>query len=178
MLDDWQRPGGFRDTMLTAAAGNDAYFTAEEASGDLLKSLHTALQSAIALKLEYPLGAVLEEATPRQAESWRSALSLANIRANLATAQALYAGPGGFGAALAALADEEQLDWAIRQGFERAFARLDAISLPLHAAVEDPAARAQVAALLVELKGLRLLVAQELAPALGLLLGFNQMDGD
>jgi predicted lipoprotein len=178
VLDDWQRPGGFRATMVSAAAGNDAYFSAEDASGDLLKSLHTALQSVIALKLEEPLGASLEQAKPRRAEAWRSALSLADIRANLETAQALYAGPGGFGAALAALTDEEQLDWAIRQGFGRAIARLDAIALPLDAAVEDRAARTQVEALLAELKGLRLLVTQELAPALGLLVGFNAMDGD
>ena len=78
--------------MLTAAAGNDAYFAAEDASGDLLKSLHTALQGVIALKLEAPLGA-LEEAKPRRAENWRSELSLAGIRANLETADALYAAP-------------------------------------------------------------------------------------
>jgi uncharacterized protein len=178
VLDDWQRPGGFRDMMLTAAAGNDAYFAAEEASGDLVKSLHTALQGVIALKLEAPLGAALEEAKPRRAESWRSGRSLANIRANLETADALYAAPGGFGAALKTLAKDDELDRAIRQGFERAFAQLDAIGLPLDAAVEDPAARAQVEALLAEVKGLRQLVSEQLAPALDLLVGFNAMDGD
>jgi predicted lipoprotein len=169
---------GFREAVLTAADGNDAYFTAEDASGDLLKTLHTALQSVIALKLEAPLGASLEEAKPKRAESWRSELSLADIRANLETAEALYAGAGGFGDALAALGGEDQLDWAIRRGLARAFAQLDAIELPFHAAVEDPAARAQIEALLAELRTLRLLVAQELAPALGLLVGFNAMDGD
>jgi uncharacterized protein len=178
VLDDWQRPGGFRDMMLTAAAGNDAYFAAEEASGDLLKSLHTALQSVIALKLEGPLGASLDKAKPKRAENWRSALALPSIRANLETAQALYESPGGFGDALQVLADEDQLDLALRSGFSRAFAQLDAIKLPLSTAVEDPAARAQVEALLTEMKGMRLLVSQELAPALGLLVGFNAMDGD
>jgi uncharacterized protein len=178
VLDEWRRPGGFRDMVLTAAAGNDAYFTAEDATADLLKSLHTALQSVIALKLEAPLGAALEEAKPRRAESWRSALSLAAIRANIETAQALYAGAGGFGDALATLADEGQLDWTIRQGFARAFAQLDGIAPSLHAAVEDPAGRARIEALLAELRTLRRLVAQELAPALGLLIGFNAMDGD
>lgn len=179
VVDNWQRPDGFRDTMLTAAAGNDAYFSAEDASGDLLKSLHTGLQSVIT-KLEAPLGASLEQAKPRRAESWRSELSLADIRANLETADALYA---GFGAALQARADQDrldqdQLDQAIRQGFTRAFAQLDAIGPPLHAAVADPAARAQVEALLAEIKRLRLVVAKELAPALDLLVGFNAMDGD
>ena len=42
----------------------------------------------------------------------------------------------------------------------------------------DTAARAQVEALLAEVKGLRQLVSQELAPALDLLVGFNAMDGD
>jgi hypothetical protein len=177
VLDEWQRPGGFRDAMLTAAAGN-AYFTAEDASVDLLKSLHNALQSAIALKLEAPLGASLAEAKPRRAESWRSALSLSDIRANLETAQALYASPGGFGAALEALGDDDQLDGAIRQGFESAFVQIDAIKLPLSAAVEDPAARTQVEALLATVKGLRRLVGEQLAPALGLLVGFNATDGD
>jgi hypothetical protein len=178
VLDDWQRPGGFRDTMLTAAAGNEAYFAAEDASADLLKSLHTALQSVIALKLEGPLGASLAEAKPRRAESWRSELSLADIRANLETAQALYASPGGFGAALEALSDDARLDGAIRQGFASAFAQLDAIKLPLSAAVEEPAARTQVEALLATVKSLRRLVAEQLAPALSLLVGFNATDGD
>jgi uncharacterized protein len=178
VLEDWQRPGGFRDMVLTAAAGNDAYFAAEEASGDLLKSLHTALQSVIALKLEAPLGASLDQAKPKRAENWRSALSLPSIRANLETAQALYESPGGFGDALQVLADEDQLDQTLRRGFSRAFAQLDAIKLPLSTAVEDPAGRAQVEALLAEVKGMRLLVTQELAPALGLLVGFNAMDGD
>jgi predicted lipoprotein len=178
VLDDWQRPGGFRDIMLTAAAGNDAYFEAEEASGDLLKSLHTALQSVIASKLEAPLGASLDQAKPRRAENWRSGLSLPGIRANLETAQALYESPGGFADALQVLAEEDQLDQALRRGFSRALAQLDAVKLPLPTAVEDPAGRAQVEALLAEIKGLRLLVSQELAPALGLLVGFNAMDGD
>ena len=112
--------------------------SAEEASGDLLKSLHTALQSVIALKLEAPLGASLDQAKPRRAENWRSELSLAGIRANLETADALYAGPGGFSTALQALTDEDQLDWTMRQDFTQAFAQLDAIGLPLDAAVEDP----------------------------------------
>ena len=76
------------------------------------------------------------------------------------------------------LTDEDQLDWTIRQEFKRAFAQLDAIGLPLDAAVGDAAARAQVEALLAEVKSMRQLVSQELAPALDLLVGFNAMDGD
>ena len=178
LLDDWQRPGGFRDAVLTAAAGNDTYQSVDEAAGDYLKSLHTAFQAIIALKLEGPLGKSLDGAKPMRAENWRSERSLASIRANLETAQALYLSPGGFGDALRAQADEDQLDSALRKGFERTFATLDAIGEPLHRAVEDPAARPKLETLVTELKALRQLVAQELAPALDLAVGFNALDGD
>ncbi len=178
LLDDWQRPGGFRDAVLTAAAGNDIYQGSDEATGDYLKSLHTALQAIIAVKLEGPLGKSLDGAKPMRAESWRSERSLADIRANLETAQALYVSPGGFSDALRALTDEDQLDSAIRQGFERAFTKLEAIGAPLHRAVADPAERPKVEALVTEVKALRHLIAQELAPALDLAVGFNALDGD
>ncbi len=178
LLDDWQRPGGFRDAVLSAAAGNDFYQGADEATGDYLKSLHTALQAIVVIKLEGPLGKSFDMAKPMHAENWRSARSLADIRANLETAQALYVSPGGFGDALRARADEAQLDSAIRNGFERAFAKFDAIGEPLHSAVADPAARPKVEALVSELKAQRQLIAQELAPALDLAIGFNALDGD
>ncbi len=130
------------------------------------------------IKLEGPLGKSLDTAKPMHAENWRSARSLADIRANLETARALYVSPGGFSDALRALADEEQLDSAIRKGFERAFAKLDAIDQPLHAAVSDPAVRPKVQALVSEVKAQRQLIAQELAPTLDLAIGFNALDGD
>ena len=178
LLDDWQRPSGFRDAVLSAAAGNDTYQSVDEAAGDYLKSLHTALQAVIAIKLEGPLGKSLEAAKPKHAENWRSERSLASMRANLETAQALYLSTGGFGDALRAQGGEDQLDSAIRRGFERTFATLDGIDLPLHTAVEDPAARPKLETLVTDLKALRQLVAQELAPALGLAVGFNSLDGD
>ncbi len=178
LLDDWQRPNGFRDAVLTAAAGNDTYQSVDEAAGDYLKSLHTALQAIIAIKLEGPLGKSLDTAKPMHAENWRSERSLASIRTNLETAQALYVSAGGFSDALRAQADDDQLDNAIRKGFERAFAALDAIGEPLHRAVEDPKARPKLETLVTELKALRQLVAQELAPALDLAIGFNALDGD
>ena len=98
----------------------------------------------IAVKLEEPLGAALEEAKPRRAESWRSELSLADIRANLETARALYDSPGGFGDALGGTRPT-RTSWTARSGRASSgrFAQLDAIEPPLPAAVEDRAARAQ-----------------------------------
>jgi predicted lipoprotein len=164
--------------VKSAGAGNDIYLDAKTATGDFLKSLHTPLQAIIAVKLEEPLGKSIDKAKPMRAENWRSERSLADIEANLETARALYVTPGGFGDLLRATADEEELDSAIRAGFERAFAKLAAIGKPLHAAVEDEAERPKVEALVTETKALRMLVANELAPALDLGIGFNALDGD
>jgi predicted lipoprotein len=178
LLDDWRRPGGWRETMLTAAGGNDAYYDAEEAAKDLLKSLHAALDLAIAAKLEEPLGETGEKARPKRLESWRSELSLANLRANLATARALYAADGGFADLLAAKGGSAAIDQAIAQRFERIFALLDGIGMPLEAAITEPEPRESVLELLAELQALRRTVRNELAPALGLVIGFNATDGD
>ena len=178
LLDQWQRPGGFRAVVLSAAGGNDVYYDAEEVAGDLLQSLHGALDLAIAAKLEPALGATPEDARPKRLESWRSALSLANLRANLSTARALYEADGGFGELLAARGGGEDLDREIRQTFARIFTLLDGIDAPLAVALAAPGPRTEVLELLAELKALRQRVWAELAPALGLLIGFNATDGD
>jgi predicted lipoprotein len=164
--------------MLTAADGNDAYHDAEEAAKDLLKSLHAALDLAIAAKLETPLGESIEKARPKRLESWRSELSLANIHSNLATAWALYEAAGGFGAMLEAEGGGAELDQAIRQRFERSFELIDGIGVPLEHAIAEPEPRAKVLELLAELQALRRTVRNELAPGFGLVLGFNATDGD
>ena len=160
LLDDWQRPGGFREAVLTAAAGNDTYQSVDEAAGDYLNSLQQTPGDHRAPA----------RGAPRQIPGWRQAdarrglaeRALARLDpANLETARALYASPGGFGDALRAQPDEGQLDYAMRRGFERVFATLDGVGLPLDKAVEDPAARPKVETLVTELKALRQLVAQE-----------------
>ena len=106
-----------------------------------------------------------------------AAASLANIRPNLEAAQALYASLGGFADALRGARAAGRLDRAIREGFVAVFAQLDAIEAPLAVAVEDPAGRAQVAALIAEL---RRCAAGRRAAGAGARPsdGFNAFDGD
>ena len=50
--------------------------------------------------------------------------------------------------------------------------------MPLAAAIDPPGPRAEVLELLAELQALRRAGANELAPAIGLVIGFNATDGD
>ena len=129
------------------------------------------------LKLKRPLGTSIDKARPRRAESWRSARSLQNIIANLETARALYETPAAFGDLLVA-AGAEPLDVGLRRSFVETIADARSFDLPLHKAVKAPDARAELLAMLEELKGLHLLIAGLVADGVGLVIGFNAMDDD
>ncbi len=175
--DDWTKPGGFRDKVMTAADGNENFADAKEASTQFLKSLVGGLDAVILVKLSRPLGKSLDGARPKRAESWRSRHSLDNIRANLKTAQALYESPGGFGDLLTANG-AGPLDDGLRKSFKEAVALAQTIDRPLYDAVTDPVARKQVETLREQLKDLHLLIAGPVASEVGLVAGFNAMDGD
>ncbi len=177
LRDDWTGPEGYLEAVVRAGAGNAHYAAADEASKDLLKSMAGALDTAIQLKIERPLGSSPKKARPRRAESWRSGRSLDNIVANLETARALYETPGGFGDLMIA-AGSGPLDLGLRRAFADALELARSVGMPLREAVKDPEGRARLEALLQKLKSLRLLISGSLASDLGLTVGFNAMDGD
>lgn len=177
ILADWLRPNGYRDIVIGAAEGNEYYNGSEEVAAEFLKSLSGTLDQAIQLKLERPLGQSIDDARPKRAESWRSDRSLDNIVANLETAQALYSSAGGFGDLLSA-AGSGPLDTGLRRSFDEAIEAARAIETPLHTAVSDETERRRVEALLERLKALRVLIGGLVANEIGLVVGFNSMDGD
>lgn len=176
-LADWVKPGGYRDAVLTAGQGNALFLGADEPAAEYLKSLAGTLDLAIRLKLERPLGSAIEKARPKRAESWRSGLSLDNIVANLETARALYGTPGSFGDLLQAKG-AAAFDEGLRRAFDEAIETAGSIGVPLSEAISKQAARARVQDLVEQLKLLRLLITGPVAEEIGLVIGFNALDGD
>lgn len=178
ILEQWQGPDGYRQVVLTAGDGNEVYYDAAEVAGDFIQSLHAALDVAIAVKLEQAIGPSLDKARPKRLESWRSKLSLANMRANFETAQALYLTEGSFSDLLVARENGAALDRATRERFAGLFTLIDGIGGPLVVALKRPDERVKVEQLLIDLKALRKSLRLEIAPALDLVIGFNATDGD
>jgi predicted lipoprotein len=145
----------------------------------LFRGLLATLDSLLALDLERPLGPSLAEARGTRARTWRSGLSLPLADAALDTVIRLYEAPGGF-AALAQSSSPEIAAFGAALGDRLRASRqaLAAIGAPLHLAVADPNERPRVEALADELRTVRRLALERLAPALGLAAGFNAMDGD
>jgi uncharacterized protein len=146
----------------------------------LFTDLLTLFQLVGDIKLALPLGVSVDRPEPKFAEGSRSGRSLRNLKLNLESAEAMIGQDrkSGFSLLLPATAEADTLERNIAEGFARVFPALAAIPLPLAAAVGDPAARPKVEALLAGIKKVRDLVGQQLAPAVGLRVGFNGLDGD
>lgn len=171
---EWRAPDkGFAVQMLKPGQGADArYRDAKEVTLELFKSLYTAIELAADHKLARPLGASVDDARPRLAESWRSERSLRNIQHNLAAADDLYA------TAFAPQVADKSLDAAIRTAFTQARASVAALPMPLERAVQDAGARKAAEKLAADTQALKGLVMQRLPEALQIPVGFNALDGD
>lgn len=187
MNAEWsQGPDAYAKDLETAGPEHVRFMRHREVTLELFKSLYTAVELVADHKLARPLGASLQAARPQLGEAWRSQRSLANIRTNLKAAQGLYAGEGpnntnegeSPSVFLKNVAGEKELDELLTRAFAQTLATADGIFGTLEAGVTDAKARPQFDKLAREVKALKTLLAQRLAPALGVPVGFNALDGD
>ncbi len=175
-----QAVAGFQADLaakLASTAAEDPK-TGSAVAEAMFRGMQGTLDVLIALDLERPLGSDLAAARGERARAWRSGLSLPLIAAALDTVEQVYTAPGAFAATIQASAELAAFDAVLRGRLQAARLALAAIPLPLDQAVADPAARPAVERLLEELRTVRRLLQERLAPALGFAAGFNALDGD
>lgn len=182
MSAEWSNgPDAYALDLLKAGPEHVRFLRHREVTLELFKSLYNGVELVADHKLARPLGASPQAARPRLAEAWRSGRSLRNVRFNLAAAQALYAGekqgesPSAF---LRNVAGEKDLDDLLTRAFAQTLGTANGIDGTLEDGVADPKKRPQYDRLSLEVKALKALLAQRLAPALGVPVGFNALDGD
>lgn len=178
-----QGDDSYANAVSNAGAEFGIYPKAEEATLDMFKSLHAAVEMVADHKLGRPMGDSVEHAQPTRAESWRSRRSLENIRRNLEAAQAMYLGENGSGSkgfsrVVREVAKDRKLDDLLRRAFAQTLATANSIDMPLSQAVKEPAERAKLVKLKTEATALKTILAKQLTAALGIPLGFNALDGD
>lgn len=160
--------------VAEAATTSDLLGTSQDVATLFLNGLTTELAAIKDLKLERPLGANADRARPTLAESWRSRRSMANIVANLESIAEMYR--LGFLPALRTA--DPDLAALLHRAFHQTIATARGIPVPLEEAVASPAHRPQLEKLLTEVTALRQLAGERAAERLGLVLGFNSLDGD
>jgi predicted lipoprotein len=175
VADEWVN--GFAATVIGADGGNAAYTDARAATTDYLKSLSGMIDIIIRQKLERPMDASVAKARASRAESWRTKRSMDNIVANLESARALFATPGGFADLLTA-AGSGALAGGMKGQFDAVIASAKGLGVPLEDALRDAALRPKLDDLLRQLRSLRVLIQGPLSQDTELTVGFNSLDGD
>lgn len=162
------------------SGGGGPYADAKEATAELFKSLHAAVEIVADHKLARPLGGSAQAARPQLAEGFHSRTSMDNIRTNLEAAESLYLGGGGMGFSgfVRDVAGDKALDDLLKRAFAQTRATAASVAMPLEEAIADPAERRKLMQLAREAGALKALLTQRLTTALDIPVGFNALDGD
>jgi predicted lipoprotein len=140
----------------------------------LFKSLHGGIEFVAEREVARPLGPSLREAFPRRAEAWRSEQSLALVAAAIVALEELWR----VGFAPLANAAKPGLAGGIDTAFTTATTAAAQVTPSLEAAVANAEGRSKVEALVQALNDTRHMLADRVAPAIGVPVGFNSTDGD
>lgn len=162
---DWKTDYAAR---LLAPSENETYQSQEEVLQELFKALSTGLEFTSDTRLGRPLG-TYDRPRPTRAESWRSGRSSRNAGLSLDALRDLTEHLASTSPDLA-----QRLDHA----FERAQSQLIALDDPVFATVTDPQKRLKLEVVQQSIDSIRAIVRQDLGPTLGVVAGFNSLDGD
>lgn len=160
ILADWQN--GYAD--LLTQPGNDTYRTNAEAAQQVFTAVSTGLEFTSDARLGRPMG-TFERPRPNRAEARRSGRSLQHVILSLEATGDLAALLSG---------DDE----GVAAAFQRALSAARELDDPVFASVATPDGRIRVEGIKQRVDELRVLLAQDLGPRLGIAAGFNSLDGD
>jgi predicted lipoprotein len=144
------------------------YRTDEEAAQELFKAVSTGLEFLGDTRLGRPLG-TFDRPRPTRAEVWRSQRSARHVALSLAAVREL---------ALVLAGDDVPLHAAVVDAFDRAQDRVARLDDPAFEGVSDPSGRFFVEVLQQSVSEIRAVVRNDLGPKLGVVAGFNALDGD
>ena len=170
IVREWRSPEGPL-AKLKAGQGDPVHFADPgQAAARLMTDLAGGVQRINDLKLLPVLGSDGDAARPKAAEGWRSQRS---ARAIKVTAASLTDMAKVFGAAAPA-----DLAAASDKSFAAGNAAVAKLPDDLGEAAADPKRRKTLEAAVAALKAAQQNLVKNLAPALGIPLGFNALDGD
>ena len=170
VLSDWTAPDGVRAAIAANKPWKSIFADTQEAASLLLTDLVTAFRVMHDIKLLAVTGANIDAAKPKSAEAWRSGRSQRDLKLNLDAAHAMEK-PFAVGATAAHRARLETL-------FATADKAVAEVPADLGEAAADAKRRPQVEAARLAIKAVQTEMAKTLPGDLGLVLGFNSLDGD
>lgn len=171
----WNTSASLAAEFSRPSPRNDIYRSNTEVATEVLKALSTALHVARDQKLAPALGDDAATARGNLLPLHRAGLT-AHYLASGAAALSQFVAAGEFGAALPA--DSAWVESNLREELQRVREDFEGLSMPVDRAVTDASERDAVLHAALLLANARAIVDEYLAPALGVNLGFNALDGD
>lgn len=178
VAEAWSADDGFAAVMRDAGPDNPLYRSHGEAVQQIVQSARDQLMLVRDLKIARPLGQSAAAAKPKLAPFWRSNAVVPTIHANLDAALEIMES-GGIGALL-----PEESQWLSQSfAFELRQAReaiddASADALRWDEALGEVALHQRLAYALIPLGGAVVILEERIPAALGLIAGFNALDGD
>ncbi|PVY61959.1 imelysin family protein [Pusillimonas noertemannii] len=168
----WKADGEFARLFSQPGPDNPLYRNAQEVAAEVVKALSTGLQFQVDVKLAPSLGADAGKAAPRKAPFWRSDLAPVSLRAAAQGMLAFY-DAGGY-----SFPGAEWIDQNVRGELQRAVDQLEGMRGGTEQLWRDEESHRGLVLVRLLLNNAKNLVDQDVAPALGVRIGFNALDGD
>ncbi len=186
LAQEWSPAGAYAQKFANPSSSNPLYRSQQEVAGEAVKALSTGLQFARDVKLLPVLGADIKAVRPKRAPFWRSGLASRSMSAAAQGMLRFYRAAG-----LLYGDDEAWIDASLQAELLRIVDDFNAMSASagqMAQAGDAPVEwmhllqteagyrRLTLAALLI--KNAKSLLDQDAAPAFGVTIGFNALDGD
>ena len=183
LAQEWGPAGEYTQKFTQPSSSNPLYRNQQEVAGEAIKALSTGLQFARDVKLLPVLGRDAKTARFKRAPFWRSGLALHAMNASAEGMLRFYqAGNYRYGN------EEEWIDGSVRAELRRIvgnFAAMIEATTPTadHPGgftqfVETEAGYRQLTLATLLIKNAKSLIDEDMAPAFGVRIGFNALDGD
>jgi predicted lipoprotein len=175
--NEWKGPEGFRETLLKPDANNPSYRTSRNAANGIFGLLAGGLERIARFKLRRALGTSIDKVKPWRLENWRSRRAKRNLLVNILTLKTLVSARGGVGALLrnkSGGAEANQIDRSLLHIEQR----LTNLPEPVYISIADEEGWREMDNLHAEIEKLLRMTTGPVAEKLGLVVGFNLLDGD
>lgn len=169
----WAGNGSYGRLFAAPGADNPVYRSLQEVRNEVVKAVATGIQFLSEIELTPVLGPTPEAVQPRRAPFWRSGNTLAFAKARVLALRAMLQ------AAELPLPDDAQ--WAAKAYAAELERAASALGEPGNTALQNlpPASLHQRLVLVgLQLHNARDILIENIAPAAGVTLGFNALDGD
>ena len=178
LANEWRPGGSYAQQFARPSAGNSLYRSQQEVAAEAIKALSTGLQFARDVKLLPVLGESIEAVKAKRAPFWRSGQSIASMAASVQGMLRFYRA-GGYRYEGDEIWIDDSIQAELRRiddNFKAMQAGSDTLDFVELLSTEDGYRQLTLATLLM--KNAKSLVDEHVAPAFGVRIGFNALDGD